>query len=152
MDRHLGSLFSWIIISNPQPNSPEVYDFKLLPCCYNKKVHFICLAYYHIKERRHCFLNSNTTRYVIKDRIRKKKKKRNMSEWNPATHPKYAAQTSHSCPSLCNPMDDSPPGSSVAGILQATLEWDAITFSRGSSLPRSWTQLSCVSCNGRQVL
>ena len=65
-----------------------------------------------------------------------------MSEWNPATHPKYAAQTSHSCPSLCNPMDDSPPGSSVAGILQPTLEWGAITFSRGSSLPRSWTQVS----------
>ena len=85
MDRHLGSLFSWIIISNPQPNSPEVYDFKLLPCCYNKKVHFICLAYYHIKERRHCFLNSNTTRYVIKDRIRKKKKGTWVSEILPLT-------------------------------------------------------------------
>ena len=41
-----------------------------------------------------------------------------------------------SCPTLCNPMDCSPPGSSVHGILQArTLEWDAISSSRGSSDP-----------------
>ena len=38
------------------------------------------------------------------------------------------------CPSLCNPMDCSLPGSSVHGILQARiLEWDAISFSRGFS-------------------
>ena len=38
--------------------------------------------------------------------------------------------------SLCNPMDSSPPGSSVHGILQASmLEWVAIAFSRGSSNP-----------------
>ena len=36
-----------------------------------------------------------------------------------------------SCPTLCNPMDCSPPGSSVHGILQARiLEWVAISFSR----------------------
>ena len=40
-----------------------------------------------------------------------------------------------SCPTLCNPMDCSLPGSSVHGILQARiLEWVAISFSRGSSL------------------
>ena len=38
------------------------------------------------------------------------------------------------CPSLCNPMDYSPPGSSIHGILQATiLDWVAISFSWGSS-------------------
>ena len=38
------------------------------------------------------------------------------------------------CPTLCNPVDCSPPGSSVHGILQARiLEWVAISFSRGSS-------------------
>jgi len=38
------------------------------------------------------------------------------------------------CPTLYNPMDWSPPGSSVHGILQArVLEWVAIPFSRGSS-------------------
>ena len=38
------------------------------------------------------------------------------------------------CPTLCDPMDCSPPGFSVHGILQARiLEWVAISFSRGSS-------------------
>ena len=38
------------------------------------------------------------------------------------------------CSTLCNPMDDSPPGSSVHRILLARiLEWVAIPFSRGSS-------------------
>ena len=41
------------------------------------------------------------------------------------------------CPTLCDPMDRSPPGSSVHGILQARiLEWVAIPFSRESSQPR----------------
>ena len=43
----------------------------------------------------------------------------------------------HSCLTLCDPMDCSPPGSSVHGILQArTLEWVAVPFSRASSQPR----------------
>ena len=42
-----------------------------------------------------------------------------------------------SCPTLCDPMDCSPPGSSVHGVLLARiLEWVAIPFSRGSSQPR----------------
>ena len=41
---------------------------------------------------------------------------------------------------LCDPIDCSPPGSSVHRILQARiLEWAAISFSRGSSKPRDWT-------------
>ena len=41
-----------------------------------------------------------------------------------------AAKSLQSCPTLCNPIDSSPPGSSVPGILQArTLEWVAIAFS-----------------------
>ena len=44
---------------------------------------------------------------------------------------------------LCNPMDCSPPGSSVHGIFQTrVLEWVAISFSRGSSQPRDRTQVS----------
>ena len=40
------------------------------------------------------------------------------------------------CPTLCDPVDCSPPGSSVHGILQARiLEWVAISYSRGSSRP-----------------
>ena len=41
-----------------------------------------------------------------------------------------AAKSLQSCPTLCNPMDGSPPGFPIPGILQArTLEWVAISFS-----------------------
>ena len=41
-----------------------------------------------------------------------------------------AAKLLQSCPTLCDPIDASPPGSPVSGILQArTLEWVAISFS-----------------------
>ena len=41
-----------------------------------------------------------------------------------------AAESLQSCPTLCDPIDGSPPGSPVPGILQArTLEWGAIAFS-----------------------
>ena len=57
------------------------------------------------------------------------------------------------CPTLCDPMDYSSPGSSVHGILQATiLEWVAMPSSRGSSQPRDYTCVSQVSCTGRWVL
>ena len=47
---------------------------------------------------------------------------------------------SQSRPTLCSPMDYSPPGFSVHGILQARiLKWVAISFSRGSSQPRNRT-------------
>ena len=46
----------------------------------------------------------------------------------------------------CDPMDCSPPGSSVHEIFQARiLEWVAISFSRGSSQPRDWTRVSCTA-------
>ena len=51
-----------------------------------------------------------------------------------------------SCPILCNPLDCSPPGSSVHGILQAgILQWVTISFSRGPSQPRDWTQVSFIA-------
>ena len=57
------------------------------------------------------------------------------------------------CPTLCNPMDCSPPGSSVHWILQARiLEWVPIYNFRGSSWPRDQTHVSCVSCTGRWIL
>ena len=49
------------------------------------------------------------------------------------------------CLPLCNPMDCTPPGSSVHGIFQARkLEWVAISFSRGSFWPRAFTRVSCI--------
>ena len=55
-----------------------------------------------------------------------------------------------SCLTLCDPMDWSPPGFSVRGIFQAgILEWDAISYSRGSSWPRDQHGISCI---GRWIL
>ena len=54
------------------------------------------------------------------------------------------------CLALGSPMDRSPPGSSVHGILQARiLEWVAMSSSRGSSQPRDQTRVSCIA---RQIL
>ena len=50
------------------------------------------------------------------------------------------------CPTLCNPMDGSLPGSTVHGIFQASfLEWATISFSRGSSKPRDRTRVSWIA-------
>ena len=58
-----------------------------------------------------------------------------------------AVLSHQSCLTLCDLMDCSPPGSSVLGILQARiLEWVTISYSRGSSWPRDWTNISCISC------
>ena len=54
-----------------------------------------------------------------------------------------AAKSLQSCPTLCDPIDGSPPRSSVPGILQArTLEWVAIAFSHSSALAWKvpWTE------------
>ena len=56
-------------------------------------------------------------------------------------------------PTLCNPMNFSPPGSSVHGILQVKiLEWIAIFSPRGSSPPKDQTHDSCAFCTGRKIL
>ena len=55
------------------------------------------------------------------------------------------SEVAQSCLTLWDPMDCSLPGSSVYGIFQARiLEWVAISFSRRSSPPRDWTQVSCI--------
>ena len=67
--------------------------------------------------------------------------------------PSCCARSLQSCPILCDPMDSSPPGSSVHRLLQASiLEWVAMPFSRGSSQPRGCTCVFYVSCIDRQVL
>ena len=53
------------------------------------------------------------------------------------------SEVAQSCPTLCDPVGYSLPGSSVHGIFQAiVLEWIAISFSRGSSQPRDQTRVS----------
>ena len=49
---------------------------------------------------------------------------------NQSSSPTAAAKSLQSCPTLCDPIDEGPPGSPIPGILQArTLEWVAISFS-----------------------
>ena len=58
-----------------------------------------------------------------------------------------------SCLTLCNPMNRSLSSSTVHGIFPVRiLEQVAISPSRGSSLPRDGTCISCTSCTGRQIL
>ena len=68
--------------------------------------------------------------------------------------PEKSPNSSHYCyclvtksrPTLCDPMDCIPPGSSVHGILQArTLDWVAVFFSRGSPQPRDLTCISFIA-------
>ena len=56
-------------------------------------------------------------------------------------------------PALCDPLDCSPPGSSVHGVFQARiLQWVVISYCRGSSSPTDQTRVSCVFCIGRCIL
>ena len=59
---------------------------------------------------------------------------------------KSESEVAQSCPTLCDRIDCSPPGSSIQGIFQTrVLDWVAISFSRGSSWPRDWTQVSHIA-------
>ena len=63
----------------------------------------------------------------------------------PINRHEWVSEVAQSCPTLCDPMDCSLPGSSVRGILQARiLEWVAISFSRRSSPPRDWSRVFCI--------
>ena len=66
--------------------------------------------------------------------------------WKRPWYWKSESEVAQSCLTLCDSMDCSPPGSSVHGILQARiLVWVAISFSRGSSQTRDWTQVSHIA-------
>ena len=59
----------------------------------------------------------------------------------------HVCLVTQSCTTLCDPLDYSPPGSSVHEISQARiLERSVMPFSRGSSWSRDQTHVSCVSC------
>ena len=77
-------------------------------------------------------------------------RKSQTGRWPSWTYPCMSAQL---CLTLCDPTDYSLPGSSVHEISQARiLEWMAMSSSRGSSQPRDWTHVSCISCIGRLIL
>ena len=71
-----------------------------------------------------------------------------LSSWNyhNIVNQQWKVKVAQSCLTLCDTMDCSLSGSSVHGILHARiLEWVAIPFSRGSSQPRDWTQVSWIA-------
>ena len=69
---------------------------------------------------------------------RTRKRKTNLKTWS-------ESKVAQSCPTLCDPVDCTLPGSSVHGIFQTiVLEWIAISFSRGSSQTRDWTRVSLI--------
>ena len=73
--------------------------------------------------------------------------------WRAATHGVAKSQTQLSDWTELNPVDWSPPGSSVHRFSQAKiLEWVAISHSRGSSGLMAQTHISSISCLGRQIL
>ena len=62
-----------------------------------------------------------------------------------------AAKSLQSCPTLCDPIDSSPPGSSAPGILQARiLEWVAISFSNACTHAKSLQSCPTVRPHGQQ--
>ena len=68
----------------------------------------------------------------------------NVNSWTPTVK----VLVVQSCPNLCDPMDCTPRGSTVHGILRARiLEWVAISSSSGSSQPRDRTWVSCIACS-----
>ena len=78
-------------------------------------------------------------------------KKFNLLTWGKSKLPfpleeRKESEVAQLCPTLCNLMDCSLPRSSVHGIFQArVLEWVAVSFSRGSSRSRHWTQVSHIA-------
>ena len=68
-----------------------------------------------------------------------------LSDWSELIILSAAAKSLQSCLTLCDPIDGSPPGSPVPGILQArTLEWVAIAFSNAWKGKVKVKSLSCV--------
>ena len=66
-------------------------------------------------------------------------------------HRLAAAKSLQSCPTLCNPIDGSPPGASIPGILQARiLEWVAISFSNACMHAKSLQSRSTLQPYGQQ--
>ena len=91
------------------------------------------------------------TEALGRDRVDRGEFKETVNNGQPKTGtchlpPKGKILVAQSCPTLCDPMDYSPPGSSVHEILQTRiLEWVAISFSGGCSRPKDQTWVSCIA-------
>ena len=139
----LGASQVALVIKNPPANAGDIRDQSLIPGW----------------ERSPAGGNGNPLQYSCLENLRDRGawlQSMDYTELDITEHMAAAATAATSlqlCLTLCDPVDGSPPGSLVPGILQArTLEWVAISFSRGSSQPRDRTHVSYVSCIGRWVL
>ena len=114
-----------------------------------------------VTERQKCGLSQDTVfEYTFLSSPMKSRVSENLTSYSLPSPPKMSssfdstatvASVNQSCPNLCSPMDCSPPGFSVHGILQARLlEWVTFSSSRGSSPSRDQTRVSFVFCIGRQ--
>ena len=109
----------WIILWTEEPGELKFMGSQSLPD-WATNTHIVTKTGNKVSLRRHCF-----------DKL---------------LQPPYRNMSELSLVRLCDPVDCSPPGSSVHGILQAgILEWVAISFFRGSSRPRDQTQVSRVA-------
>ena len=89
----------------------------------------------------------DNTKHLYCPSDEKMKSGRKQCSWMYAKSFYVLVHHAQSCLTVCNPMDCSPPGSSVHGNFQARiLDCVAILFSRGSSRPRDQNCVSCVSC------
>ena len=110
-----------------EPNSFPLYDCSILSV---PSTHFELYAFFPIRKNVAKDILLHKSLYIYKN--------------NCIIFSAAAAKSLQSCPTLCDPIDGSPPGSPVPGILQArTLEWVAISFSnawkwkvKGKSLSR----------------
>ena len=93
------------------------------------------------KRVRHDLMTKTITKYRLQSRYFLLESR--VKEWISCVC--MPAESLQSCPTPCDPMDYSPPGSSVHRILQARiLEWIAMPFCRRSSQPRDQTCTSCL--------
>ena len=94
--------------------------------------------------------NAEKTPRVFSERLRKQRSPRLGA---PRTSAAAVCLATQSCMTVCFPMDCSLPGSSIHGILQASiLLWVAVSFSRASSRPKDRTYVFWVSCIDRWIL
>ena len=117
------------VIANASSNNTKDYTWTLPDGQYRNQIDYILCS-----QRWRSSIQSATTRpgadcgsdhelIIAKFKLKLKKVGK-------TTKPFAAAKSHQSCPTLCDPIDGSPPGSPVPGILQArTLEWVAISFS-----------------------
>ena len=136
-----------------------LYTQDIHVCVYQYTYTYIYYIHTYVCTRYECYLHQNCFHLILQSLFTQKRDKTDSSIWKnfvlrntpselDSTHwPNcQCVLVAQSCPTLWDPVDCGPPGSSVRGILQAKiLEWAAISFSRRFSRPRDWIQVSLIA-------